>query len=253
MNWHALSGTAGLSSPRHRLAPRRAWSTWVRLATLLVIAGSVGLGVLRNGVPTLSTAQSWVADFGLWAPLLFVLLYAVATVSLLPMTVLSAFAGTLFGIPGGIAVVWCGAMLGSTAAFLLGGGRTRVADPPPVPPGRWHGLLQRHGTWAIAAARLVPVIPLGLVNYAFAVTPVHLRQYLLGTGIGIIPVTVVLVTLGDQVTSLRSPWSVFAVTALAALLGVVAVLAKRRRIKSTHNANRTASPSTNENTEDEPR
>lgn len=253
MNRPAPHGAARLSSPRHRLAPRRAGATWARLATLLVIAGSVGLGVVRNGLPTLSTAQSWAADFGWWAPLLFVLLYAAATVSLLPMTVLSAFAGTLFGIPGGIAVVWCGAMLGSTAAFLLGGGRTRGAEPPPVALGRWHGLLQRHGTWAILVTRLVPVVPLGLVNYAFAVTPVHLRQYLVGTGIGIIPVTVVLVTLGDQATSLRSPWSMIAAAALVALLAVVAVLVKRRWIKSTHNSNHAASPSANENTEDQPR
>lgn len=233
MNQHSPTGgtvAAGRTTgPTHRF--RWVGSPWARLGTLLLVVGAVGIGVLRNGVPTLATAQAWVADFGSWAPLLFVLVYATATVSLLPMTVLSAFAGTLFGTPVGIVVVWCGAMLGSTAAFLLGGGRTAAAADPAADERR--GFLQRHGTWAVAVTRLVPIVPLGLVNYAFAITPVRLHQYVLGTGIGIIPVTVLLVVLGDQVTSLQSPVSILVVTALAVLLAGGAVLARGRRARSS--------------------
>ncbi|TDC95516.1 TVP38/TMEM64 family protein [Saccharopolyspora aridisoli] len=235
MNQH--SPTGGTTA-----AQRFRWvgSPWTRLGTLLLIVGSVGIGLLRNGVPTLATTQSWVADFGAWAPLLFVLVYAMATVSMLPMAVLSAFAGTLFGIPIGIVVVWCGAMLGSTAAFLLGGGRTAAAAVDPAA-GAWRGFLQRHGTWAVAVTRLVPVVPLGLVNYAFAITSVRLHQYVVGTGIGIIPVTVVLVTLGDQATSLQSPVSILVVTALGVLLVGGAVLVRGRRARSTKAVDRTVS------------
>lgn len=220
------------SSARNRAGAPTRWvgSAWARLGTVLIIVGGAGIGVLLNGVPTLATAQAWVAGFGWWAPLVFVLLYAAATVSLLPMTVLSAFAGTLFGIPAGIAVVWCGAMLGSAVAFLLGG--SGATGAPTAPAGTWRGFLQRHGTWAVAVTRLVPVIPLGLVNYAFALTPVRLGQYLLGTGIGIVPVTVVLVVLGDQVTSAQSPASVVAVTGAAVLVAGASVLVRRRRARA---------------------
>lgn len=248
------SPTGGTASADRNPAPtsrfRPMWSAWTRLGTLLLVVGAVGIGVLRNGVPTLATAQSWVADFGSWAPLLFVLVYATATVSLLPMTVLSAFAGTLFGIPIGIVVVWCGAMLGSTAAFLLGGGRTAAAVDPAA--GARRGFLQRHGTWAVAVTRLVPVVPLGLVNYAFAITPVRLHQYVIGTGIGIMPVTVVLVTLGDRATSLQSPVSILVVTALAVLLAGGAVLARGRRTRSSKDVERTV-PDDNGHGEDKAR
>lgn len=226
---HASTSSAALAArSATQLRKRWSWSQWTRLGTLLVIVGSVGVGVMHNGVPTLATAQSWSAGLGLWAPLVFVLLYAAATVSLLPMTALSAFAGTLFGVPLGSVVVWCGAMLGSTVAFLIGGGHNGAAAEPNAPD-TWRGFLQRHGTWAIAAARLVPVVPLGLVNYTFAISSLRLRQYVLGTGIGIMPVTIALVALGDQATSLQSSTSLIIVTALGVVLAGSAVLARRRR------------------------
>lgn len=228
----ASTGGAELP-PRSTPGPGRwTWSQWTRLGTLFVIVGSVGAGVLLNGVPTLATAQSWAGGLGVWAPLVFVVLYAAATVSLLPMTVLSAFAGTLFGIPLGAVVVWSGAMLGSTVAFLLSSGCRYSGAGAPEATGTWRGYLQRHGTWAIAAARLVPVVPLGLVNYTFALSSVRLRQYVLGTGIGILPVTIALVSLGDQATSLQSPVSLLIVTALSVVLAGAAVLARRRRVPS---------------------
>lgn len=204
-------------------------SPWTRFATLLVIVGTVGVGVVQNGMPTLATAQSWVVHFGVWAPLAFVIVYAAATISLLPMTALSVVAGTLFGIPIGITVVWCGAMLGSTVAFLLGAGQTRVTVDRSHPSGTWRAFLRRHGTWAIAATRLIPFAPLGLVNYACTITPINLRQYVVGTGIGILPVTVALVVLGDQTTSLQSPVSTLVAIALTAFLAGTAMLVRRRR------------------------
>lgn len=220
--------------PSTRRAVTMSWvrwvsSPWTRFAMLLIIIGTVGVGVVQNGMPTLATAQSWVVNFGVWAPLAFVIVYAAATISLLPMTVFSAVAGTLFGIPIGITVVWCGAMLGSTVAFLLGAGHTRVTVDWPQPSGTWRGFLQRHGTWAIAATRLIPLAPLGLVNYAFTIAPINLRQYVLGTGIGILPVTVALVVLGDQTTSLQSPVSTVVVIALTVCLAGTAMLVRRRR------------------------
>lgn len=231
MNGNVPANNTGPSTRRGaaRSWMRRVGSPWTRFATLLIIVGSVGVGVVQNGIPTLATAQSWVVDFGVWAPLAFVMVYAAATVSLLPMTVLSAVAGTLFGVPVGITVVWCGAMLGSTMAFLLGAGQTRVTVDCSEPSDTWRGFLQRHGTWAIAVTRLIPFAPLGLVNYAFTITPISLRQYVVGTGIGILPVTVALVVLGDQTTSLQSPFSITVVIALAVCLAGTAMLVRRRR------------------------
>lgn len=231
MNGNVPANNTGRSTRRGAAMSWMQWvcSPWTRFATLLIIAGSVGVGVLQNGMPTLATAQSWVVTFGVWAPLAFVMVYAAATVSLLPMTVLSAIAGTLFGIPIGITVVWCGAMLGSTMAFLLGAGQTRATVEWSQPSDTWRGFLQRHGTWAIAVTRLIPVAPLGLVNYAFTITPISLRQYVVGTGLGILPVTVALVVLGDQTTSLQSPVSITVVIALAVCLAGTAMLVRRRR------------------------
>ena len=237
MNGHVPRRNTNPSTRRGAAMSWMRWvrSPWTRFATLITIVGSVGVGVVQNGMPTLATAQSWVVNFGVWAPLAFVMVYAAATVSLLPMTVLSAVAGTLFGIPIGITVVWCGAMLGSTVAFLLGAGHTRGTVDWSQPSDTWRGFLQRHGTWAIAVTRLVPFAPLGLVNYAFTITPISLRQYVVGTGIGILPVTVALVVLGDQTTSLQSPVSTLVVTALTVCLAGTAMLVPRRHRSNSPN------------------
>ncbi len=142
--------------------------------------------------------RSQVADLGPLAPLVFVIVYAVATAVVLPASPFTVLAGVLFGPTLGVATALAGATVSAVLGFLLGrwlgrgavervaGARLRALDE----------LFARRGATAVLLVRLVPVLPLNVVNLACGATGLRLRSYTLGTAVGIVPSVVALVILG---------------------------------------------------------
>jgi len=138
----------------------------------------------------LGAAALRLADLGPWAPLLYVLLYAVATVALVPGTVLTLAAGALFGFWQGALVVFSGATAGSALAF----GVARTLGARHV--SRWLSRDARFGvvTGVVADGRaaivmllrLSPIVPFNLLNYALPLAGVRFRDFLLGS-VGMVP------------------------------------------------------------------
>lgn len=165
------------------------------LAALVVAGVAVALTV---GVPALEEIRAWVAAAGWAGPVLFALLYAALSLTPAPASLTTVAGGVLFGLPVGLAAVLVGALAGAAAGFagarLLGretverlGGR-RLA--------RIDELVRRRGVLAVVAVRLVPVVPFTTLNLACGLTAVRWRDYLLGTGIGILPAATAFVTIG---------------------------------------------------------
>jgi uncharacterized membrane protein YdjX (TVP38/TMEM64 family) len=73
-----------------------------------------------NPQELLRNTLQWVNDLGAIAPLVFILIYIIATVAFLPGSVLTLGAGVLFGVIKGSVYVFIGATLGATLAFLVG-------------------------------------------------------------------------------------------------------------------------------------
>lgn len=173
-------------------------TVWARLAALVALL-LVGVAVLvLVPLPSVVELRAYVAAAGMWAPVVFVAGYVVATLLVLPKNVLSAAAGLVFGLAGGVALVWVGAMLGASAAFWLGRllGRDGVARLTGRHLARLDDLVLRHGTLAVLVARLIPVVPFTAVNYGSGLTAVRFGPYLLATGVGILPGTVAYVAVG---------------------------------------------------------
>ncbi|MDK3257367.1 TVP38/TMEM64 family protein [Blastococcus capsensis] len=204
---------------------------WGRL-TLLVLVVTLGAVVAALvGLPDAEQLRADVAAMGRAAPALFILLYAVATLAPLPKNVLSAAAGLLFGLVEGLVVVLLGALLGALAAFALGRalGRDAVERLTGARVARVDALLGRYGLLAVLGVRLVPVLPFTAINYAAGLTAVRIRDYVIGTALGIIPGTVAYVALGAYGTSPGSWPFVVAVLALVVLTAGGAVAARRYR------------------------
>src|SRR5262245_39274737 len=107
--------TAAVPSPEDRPAPR--WSRLVRFALALgALAGLVVLGRAAGG--QLPRFAAWVAAHGVWGSVVFVLGYALATVALVPASLLTLAAGAIFGLTWGTVYVFIAAVLGASAAFL---------------------------------------------------------------------------------------------------------------------------------------
>lgn len=150
----------------------------------------------------------WVRDRGAWTAVLLGLAWAPAAVLLVPGSVLTLGTGFLLGLGWGIPVVSLGSTLGATAAFLVGRRlgrdwvRGRIGDRVTL---RGVGeAIEREGFQVVLLLRLSPLIPFNALNYALALTGVRLRDYVLGSWIGMLPGTVLYVWLGAGARSLAA-------------------------------------------------
>lgn len=144
----------------------------------------------------------WIDGLGAIAPVVFVLAYILITVVFLPASVITLGAGLVFGVVKGSILVFIGAMLGATAAFLIGRFVARDWIAKKVEDNRFFNSLDNaiadEGLKLIFLIRLSPAFPFNLLNYALGLTKISLRNYILGTT-GIIPGTIMYVYLGSLI------------------------------------------------------
>jgi uncharacterized membrane protein YdjX (TVP38/TMEM64 family) len=206
---------------------------------VLIAAAVIALFVLGRALD----AQTWLAaalegirGAGVWAPVVFLLLYVAACVLLLPGSVLTLGAGAVFGVARGAPLVWVSATAGATAAFLVGRYlvrqwvERRVAANPKFQ--AVDAAVAREGWKIVLLLRLSPVIPFNLLNYAFGATRVSLRDYVLASAIGMLPGTVTYTYLGSVAGDLaagslraRTPaeWTIYGLGLLATVAVTVYV------------------------------
>jgi uncharacterized membrane protein YdjX (TVP38/TMEM64 family) len=195
------------------------------LGLAVVIAGAL-LWLLLGG--QLDTVQSRIAATGAWGPVVYMALHVVLTLVPVSKNLLSGVAGALFGLAGGIAISWVASMLSAVVGFAIARrlGRDAVAELAGPRLGRVEDVLRRQGVAAVVVARLTPVLPFTIVNYAAGVSAVSRRDFLLGTGIGIVPGTVGYAALGASAG--RSAAILAGSLVFGALLLVGSLLAARR-------------------------
>lgn len=149
----------------------------------------------------LQQALSRIDSLGSWGLLLFVLLYVLATVFMIPGLILTLGAGVLFGVMQGTVLVSVASILGATCAFLLGRStaRQRVAAHIATNP-RFDAIdraVAREGWKIVVLTRLSPVFPFNVLNYAFSLTRVSLRDYFWASWLGMLPGTAMYVYVGS--------------------------------------------------------
>ncbi|MEM9927765.1 MAG: TVP38/TMEM64 family protein [Cyanobacteria bacterium P01_D01_bin.50] len=148
----------------------------------------------------LKNALEWINDQGAVGGIAFILLYIVASVAFLPGSILTLGAGVVFGVFLGSVYVFIGATIGAIAAFLVGRYLARGWVASKIAGNEKFAAVDnavgREGLKIVLLTRLSPVFPFNLLNYAYGVTGVSLKDYILGT-IGILPGTVMYVYLGS--------------------------------------------------------
>ncbi len=148
----------------------------------------------------LQTSIIWVNSLGYLGPIAFILIYNLATILFVPGSLLTLKGGCLFGVFWGSVYVLIAATIGATLAFLIGrylsrDWVTRQMDKHP----KFKAIdlaVAKEGWKIVLLTRLSPIFPFNLLNYAFGVTQVSLKDYILGS-LGIIPGTVMYVYIGS--------------------------------------------------------
>ncbi|NJO78336.1 MAG: TVP38/TMEM64 family protein [Cyanobacteria bacterium RM1_2_2] len=143
---------------------------------------------------------SQIQQLGAVGALAFIVLYAVAAVAFIPGSLLTLGAGFVYGVVQGSFYVFIGASLGAVLAFLVGRYLARDWVARKIQQNSKFRAIDeavgREGFKIVLLTRLSPVFPFNLLNYAFGITGVSLRDYALGC-VGMLPGTVLYVYLGS--------------------------------------------------------
>jgi uncharacterized membrane protein YdjX (TVP38/TMEM64 family) len=176
-------------------------SALARLVTLLLIV--IALFLAMKFLPVqqwLENFNSWVGQMGVAGILIFVGVYVIATVLLVPGAILTIGAGFAFGLWKGFLAVSAGSTLGAALAFLVA--RFIARDKVEAIAQRNEKFrkidkaMGKEGAKLIFLLRLSPVIPFNLSNYLYGLTSVKFWSYVLASWIGMIPGTFLYVYIG---------------------------------------------------------
>lgn len=167
-----------------------------------VVIGVMALAAVYFDIQELlRQALAWISGIGPLGLLIFIALYILACVLLLPGSILTLGAGAVFGVVQGFIAVSIGAMLGATCAFLVGryvarnwvarriGGSAKFKAVDEA--------VGREGWKIVLLTRLSPVFPFNLLNYSYGLTKVSLRHYFFASWLGMIPGTGMYVYIGS--------------------------------------------------------
>ena len=177
-----------------------AWTVAI-LATVLVLGFGLDWGRGLSIDEFVETIRSW----GMWGVLVSIGLMVAHSFVPFPAELLACANGIIYGFLWGTVITWIGAMLGAAIAFGLARklGRPFVAGV--VSKRDWSTLddwAAEKGWQVLLIGRLIPVIAFNLINYAAGLTRISWWQFLWTTGVGILPMTALMVALGDNIDSL---------------------------------------------------
>ena len=167
------------------------------LIVSLMLSGIL-LAILYRDLLDVKALKQWVQGGGMAAPLIFILLYIVATVFFLPGSILTLAGGALFGPVSGSIYNIVAATIGGAVSFLLA--RYLASDWV----SRKSGIrlkqitegVDKEGWRFVAFVRLVPLFPFNLLNYALGLTKIKFSHYVLASFICMLPGAVAYTYLG---------------------------------------------------------
>jgi len=135
---------------------------------------------------TVEELNRFLGSAGLWAPVMFVFIYAAGVCLFLPGTLLTALGAAFFGPYWGFLYVWLGAMLGASLAFLIGRylGRDFASSLIGNRLKRYDDAIGRNGFATVLYLRLV-YFPFTPMNFGMGLTKVRFGDYVAGTALGI--------------------------------------------------------------------
>ncbi len=174
---------------------------WISIA-LIVLAIFLFMQTLPVG-RAIEAMQGWIEGLGAWGPIVFAMIYLVATVMLAPGFLLTVAAGAIFGLVKGTIAVSIGSTVGVAMAFLIARyfAREKVSEYVKSSP-KFNAIDKAigEGGWKIVALlRLSPAVPFNLQNYAYGLTSIRFWTCVLTSWFFMLPGTFMYVYLGKAV------------------------------------------------------
>lgn len=147
-----------------------------------------------------------IQEIGPWGAVILGAAYVPAAILFVPGALLTLGAGFLFGPIKGTVIVSLGSTAGAAAAFIVARRVARdwvsrqIAGRPKL--AAISHAVQHDAFKIVLLTRLSPVFPYNVLNYAFGLTSIPFRSYILASWIGMLPGTIMYVLLGSAAGSL---------------------------------------------------
>jgi uncharacterized membrane protein YdjX (TVP38/TMEM64 family) len=172
------------------------------VAILALVALALVLGGRHlNLQQRISDVLAWIENLGPAGMGVYAALYMVACVFFVPGSLLTLGAGAIYGVVTGSVLVSVSSTLGATAAFLVGRYVARGWVAAKIDGNARFTSIDNavadEGWKIVGLTRLSPVFSFNLLNYAYGLTKVSLREYVLASWIGMMPGTVMYVYIGS--------------------------------------------------------
>lgn len=214
------------------------------LGMFLLAAGIAAWKYIPHDAAGAERLAGQVRAMGAWGPLLLAVVYVPASVLMVPGSWLTLGGAFVFGMLRAFVAVSAGSVAGACAAFLVSRYLLRdwierkLARSP-----RLQALdraVDEQGFKIVFLARLSPLLPFGVLNYAFGASKISFGRYVLATWSGMLPGTLMYCYLGSaarQITDLAAgnaaggPWRqalfYFGLAATIVVTGLVTRLANK--------------------------
>jgi len=178
-----------------------------------------------------------VEQSGIFAPLVYMLIYTIAPVLFFPGLPITIVGGILFGPFWGVLYAIIGSTCGACAAFLvsrhISGNwiETKLKSP------RWRRLydgVEKHGWKMVAFTRLVPIFPFNLLNYAFGLTKIKFWHYAVTTFVCMLPACIAFIVFSSSLLDIfrgKVSASFLVGIGLIVLISLIPVLYRRYKKK----------------------
>ncbi len=206
-----------------------------RLLKFAIIAAIMLVAAFLMQKIGVSELRELIGEHVLFAPMIYVLCFAILPIFLFPVPVLAVVAGAVFGLFAGSLYTIIGAMINSVLMFYIArflgfravsaftqNSKSKILKTLGEPGGKFSLIL---------ILRLMPLVPYNALNYACGVMNVSLRDYVVATFVGIVPATFIMVNLGEKALDMRSNGFIIACVLMVALVVVSSWGAKKIRAK----------------------
>jgi uncharacterized membrane protein YdjX (TVP38/TMEM64 family) len=172
---------------------------------IVLLLITAGLLLVQWGLFSTEALLSLLKAYPVAAPVIFMMIYAVAPALFLPSIPLSLAAGFLWGPFLGVVFAITGATAGACVSFFLARYLLSDAVRKRFAAAQWQwleGHVVTHGWKAVAFVRLIPVFPFNVLNYLLGLTPIPFGQYLWSTFVFMLPACIAFVAFGSSLSEL---------------------------------------------------
>jgi uncharacterized membrane protein YdjX (TVP38/TMEM64 family) len=173
---------------------------------ILIVGLFLAFEILGYDIDSKEIGQ-YLKDFGIWAPLVFVLIYILGT-TFIPATPFMLIAGILFGFEYGLIYILVGGALSSIMVFIASRklGKDWVEKILEhryfVHLNGYNKRLETGAVWDIMLLRITPIMPFSALSILLGVSKVKTRDYVIGTIVGFLPSAIITVYLGTFITKI---------------------------------------------------